>query len=96
MKNVSRYSCGNGEGMFYDKKGYWIEYDEYKKLLDKYNSALTIPIVSGSADYWSERCKLAETCIEESPCDPDITNDQIKAWSEYHNFIKTKGQKHYR
>lgn len=58
-----------------------------------------LPVVSGSAleaDYWSERCKLAEAIEEENPCDPDVTSDQIKAWSNYHNFIKTKGQRHYR
>ena len=33
--------------------------------------------------YWKKRCKLAEKCIEESPCDPDITSDQIKAHSNW-------------
>ena len=47
MKNVKRYTCGNGEGMFYDKKGYWVTYEDYKLLLDKYDKlALTIPVVS--------------------------------------------------
>lgn len=40
-------------------------------------------------EYWKQRCLLAEKCIEESPCDPDITEEQIKAFKEYHNFIKT-------
>lgn len=39
-------------------------------------------------NYWKARCKLAETCIEESPCDPDITKGQIIAFENYHNFIK--------
>lgn len=38
--------------------------------------------------YWRERCTLAEKCLEESPCDPDITPKQIEAWSNYHAFIK--------
>lgn len=54
--------------------------------------------VSGSADadYWSERCKHAENIWEKSPCDPDITEEQIEAHNEYHNFIKENGSKHYR
>jgi hypothetical protein len=47
MKNVNRYDCGNGEGMFDNKTGYWVTHEDYKKLLDKYNKlALTIPDVS--------------------------------------------------
>lgn len=30
-------------------------------------------------DYWRKRCTAAENFIKESPCDPDITQDQIKA-----------------
>ena len=44
-------------------------------------------------DYWKLRCQLAEDCLEKSPCDPDITNEQIQAWNEYHTFIKNFGIK---
>jgi hypothetical protein len=51
--------------------------------------------VSGSllsdVDYWKQRCLLAEKCLEESPCDPDITADQIKARNAYHKFISGVG-----
>lgn len=43
--------------------------------------------------YWKTRCKLSEQCIEESPCDPDITEGQIIAHKKYHNFIKEFGMK---
>lgn len=36
-------------------------------------------------DYWYNRCYQAEKFIEESPCDPDITKEQIEAhknWQE--------------
>lgn len=39
-------------------------------------------------NYWKERCRLAENCLEESPCDPDITIGQINAHSAYHEFIR--------
>ena len=42
------------------------------------------------ANYWERRCELAEKCIEESPCDPDITSGQIKAHNEWTNFKQTK------
>ena len=49
MKNVNRYGCGNGEGMFDDSEGYWVTHEDYKLLLDKYDKlALTIPVVSNS------------------------------------------------
>ena len=56
---------------------------------------LGIANVSGSLlsdlDYWKQRCELAEKCIEESPCDPDITSDQIKAHNAYNKFISNFG-----
>lgn len=66
-----------------------------KYLLDQ---ALRLCGVIGSADadYWSERCKHAENIWEKNPCDPDITEEQIEAHNEYHNFIKENGSKHYR
>jgi hypothetical protein len=38
------------------------------------------------ATYWKNRCLAAELVISETPCDPDITSDQIaavSAWMEY-------------
>tara|TARA_R100001015_G_scaffold15993_1_gene7879 strand:+ start:1869 stop:2027 length:159 start_codon:yes stop_codon:yes gene_type:complete len=35
-KSTKRHSCGNGEGMFPDENGYWVSYEEYKKVLSKY------------------------------------------------------------
>ena len=62
---------------------------------DVVNKNDLLPDVSGSllsdTDYWKQRCLLAEQCLEESPCDPDITADQIKAWNAYHKFISWAG-----
>lgn len=53
------------------------------------------PNVSGAllsdVDYWKQRCLAAEKCLEESPCDPDITTSQIYAWETYHKFIGLYG-----
>jgi capsule polysaccharide export protein KpsE/RkpR len=32
MSKVERYYCGNGDGMFQDNKGSYVEYSDYKKL----------------------------------------------------------------
>ena len=52
---------------------------------------LNKPNVSGSlppsADYWEKRCKAAEKFIDESPCDPDIHADQIKAYDEWRTIV---------
>jgi hypothetical protein len=44
------------------------------------------------AEYWSKRCELAEKCLEASPCDPDITEEQALATVEYHEFIRNNQQ----
>lgn len=42
-----------------------------------------------AVDYWKTRCELAEKYIEETPCDPDIYEEQIVAynsWGEFKNL----------
>jgi hypothetical protein len=67
----------------------------YHTLIEAMNQVLQQPLVSSSllsdVDYWKQRCLLAEKCLEESPCDPDITSDQRKAWNAYHMFISWAG-----
>ena len=43
-------------------------------------------------DYWKQRCLLAEKCLEESPCDPDITLEQIQAHNNYNIFLDKNGK----
>jgi len=49
------------------------------------------------AEYWKRRCLLAEKINEVSPCDPDMTKQQIEAINKYNDFIlfygKTEGEK---
>jgi hypothetical protein len=32
IEEIQRYTCGNGEGMFYDDIGGFVSFDDYKKL----------------------------------------------------------------
>lgn len=34
-------------------------------------------------EYWKQRCEAAERYISVSPCDPDITEEQFRAHSEW-------------
>lgn len=43
-------------------------------------------------NYWQIRCELAERLLELSPCDPDITKDQIEAHKEYNDFLTKHGK----
>lgn len=43
-------------------------------------------------DYWKESCLLAEKCLEESPCDPDMTTAQIEAWNDYRDYLEMNGK----
>jgi len=38
-------------------------------------------------NYWKQRCLLAEKCLEENPCEPDITKGQIEAHEAYQQFL---------
>ena len=41
MKEPKRYYCGSGEGMFEDNKnGDWIEYSEYKAIMEELSKPL--------------------------------------------------------
>jgi len=39
--------------------------------------------------YWKKRCELAEKFIQESPCDNDITDAQLMAWTQYNTFVNS-------
>ena len=43
---INRFTCGNGEGMFENKKGYWVSYEDHLKALKELKENLTIPVVS--------------------------------------------------
>ena len=85
-----RYPSGGFDG------GNTINMDErdYKAMNEDLKNE-SLWAISGEllsdTDYWKQRCLLAEQCLEESPCDPDITSDQIKAWTAYHKFISWAG-----
>lgn len=69
--------------------------DDLLTLIGQMEASLSKTNVSGSllsdVDYWKQRCLLAEKCLEESPCDTDITAEQINAWNAYHKFISWAG-----
>ncbi|MCB0448421.1 MAG: hypothetical protein KDD03_13120 [Gelidibacter sp.] len=39
------------------------------------------------SEYWKQRCLLVEQCLAESPCDPDITSEQIEAHKKLREFL---------
>jgi hypothetical protein len=43
--------------------------------------------------YWKIRCQLSEAIEASNPCDPDITEYQIKAYEDYNKFISRYGNK---
>lgn len=46
---------------------------------------------SGYSEYWQKRCLLAENALNESPCDPDITDSQIRAHRMHEYFKENDG-----
>jgi hypothetical protein len=63
----------------------------FKRRNQQYNIHGVSDSLLSDVDYWKQRCLLAEKCLEESPCDPDITSDQIKAHNAYNKFISWAG-----
>lgn len=43
--------------------------------------------IEKSLELWKARCELAEDFIDKSPCDPDIYNEQLKAYQKWQTFI---------
>jgi hypothetical protein len=44
-------------------------------------------------DYWYNRCYQAEFFIDKSPCDPDITQEQIEAYRLWEESKRNKPNK---
>lgn len=76
-------------GFFYDDNNtfpaYMVEFWLERKPIEE-----VIKERMPTEEYWKKRCELAEKFILESPCDPDIHEDQIKAYNEWTDF---KGDK---
>jgi hypothetical protein len=64
MENVTRYTCGAGDGMFESKEGYYVDYADYKILLDKYNQALSQHDVIKNEVAVCENCKVPSTGLD--------------------------------
>jgi hypothetical protein len=44
-------------------------------------------------NYWKSRCDLAEKYIKESPFNPDIYPDQLRAYNQWMRFKKIAKKK---
>ena len=61
---------------------------DMQNFAKKYAEAITVTHSCKSdselfPNKWKERCLLAENYINETPCDPDIYQEQLEAWSEW-------------
>ena len=57
MKEPKRYYCGNGEGMFEDKNGHWVEYSEHKAIVEALTKQLRqYNVVGQSEQLKCEKC----------------------------------------
>lgn len=66
---------------------YFIIEDDPKEFIYSFEDIEKI----SPPDYWKQRCLLSEKCLEECPCDPDITQGQRDAWDNWEEFIKKYG-----
>jgi hypothetical protein len=69
-------------------KPYWLG---KKETLEEYLPKLK-QIGEGGESYWKKRCLLAEKCLEVSPCDPDITKEQIEAHEAWQQLKSSIGE----
>jgi len=68
MKKLTRYYCGNGEGMFESKTGHWIEYAEHLLVIKELNEQLHKLSVGGGLLPKCPNC-------QGTGIDPTIPND---------------------
>lgn len=70
------------------------DFDHWAFYIDKnWYCQSEVSLESTNIDYWKQRCLLAEQCLKESPCDPDVTSSQIKAHDAYNKFLEIFGNK---
>lgn len=64
------------------------EMPDTKRAGEAIDYAIKILKYGGSHNegYWEKRCLAAEKYIDKSPCDPDITDEQIDAYNEWKEF----------
>lgn len=86
-----QWILGKREDMIHEPKKLKEALDIVLSEVKKFRLGAVSGSLLSDTDYWKQRCLLAEQCLEESPCDPDITADQIKAWNAYHKFISWDG-----
>jgi len=64
------------------------DFEVAQGILNSIEKAITVaPCCKSDSDQlmckWKERCLLAENYINETPCDPDIYQEQQEAWREW-------------
>lgn len=67
---------------------------KYVKWLEKREKQLRIGgVVSRKGLNYKKAFGLAMNYINESPCDPDITSEQLDAWIDLKHFIESNEKK---
>lgn len=62
-----------------------------QKIIDSYSLPVEAQVGDDFAGlYWKHRCEAAEIFIAKSPCDPDITEGQIKAYAYWKKLCDIK------
>ena len=64
MSKIKRYTCGNGEGMFQDTNGHYVEWSEYQKLNSELQRLLQQYNFSGSVC----RCEMPAKVKGKNEC----------------------------
>jgi len=69
---------------YVEKNREFIDAIRHKKIERRKGLSYSVGV---NQDYWKTRCLLAERVNETSPCDPDITSQQIEAHKTYNDFL---------
>lgn len=88
MKEPKRYYCGNGEGMFEDKNGHWVEYSEHKAIVDALTKQLRKHDVNGSLPSLDDATKVAVRISEEAITPPLDAKEQAMFIAGFQECIK--------
>lgn len=61
-----------------DESEHVVPYSAAEKSMDEY--------AKQREQYWKDRCLAAEDFISATPCDPDITNEQVLAGEKWQSL----------
>lgn len=64
MEKIDRYSCGAGDGMYDNKEGYYVKYEDHKKVVDGLMLIINLGDIGNVRLSLTELIRLTELAVQ--------------------------------